>query len=38
MPREHIFDEAEYERRVARTKNGCEEDLDAIVVADPANI
>jgi len=39
MPREHIFDEAEYERRVARTKERVrEEDLDAIVVADPANM
>lgn len=39
MPREHIFDEAEYERRVARTKERLrEEDLDAIVVADPANM
>ncbi|WP_254761758.1 M24 family metallopeptidase [Natrinema marinum] len=39
MPREHIFDEAEYERRVDRTKARLrEEDLDAIVVADPANM
>ncbi|TMT87461.1 M24 family metallopeptidase [Haloterrigena sp. H1] len=39
MPREHIFDEAEYERRVARTKDRLrEDDLDAIVVADPANM
>ncbi|QCS41560.1 M24 family metallopeptidase [Natrinema versiforme] len=39
MPREHIFDEAEYERRVARTKERLrEEDLDAIIVADPANM
>lgn len=39
MPREHIFDEAEYERRVARTKERLrEQDLDAIVVADPANM
>jgi len=39
MPREHIFDEAEYERRVARTKERLrEQNLDAIVVADPANM
>ncbi|SDC02308.1 M24 family metallopeptidase [Natrinema hispanicum] len=39
MPREQIFDEAEYERRVARTKDRLREaDLDAIVVADPANM
>ena len=39
MPREHIFDEAEYERRVTQTKDRLrEEDLDAIVVADPANM
>ncbi|WP_144799190.1 M24 family metallopeptidase [Halorubrum depositum] len=39
MPREHIFDEAEYERRVARTKERLRErDLDAIVVSDPANM
>ncbi|WP_058365812.1 M24 family metallopeptidase [Haloparvum sedimenti] len=39
MPRETIFEAAEYERRVARTKERLrEEDLDAIVVADPANM
>ncbi|MDS0475405.1 M24 family metallopeptidase [Natrinema sp. 1APR25-10V2] len=39
MPREHIFDESEYDRRVDRTKDRLrEEDLDAIVVADPANM
>ncbi len=39
MPREHIFDESEYDRRVDRTKERLrEEDLDAIVVADPANM
>ncbi|MUW15089.1 M24 family metallopeptidase [Halorubrum sp. CBA1125] len=39
MPREEIFDESEYERRVERTKGRLrEEDLDAVVVADPANM
>ncbi|SEW12277.1 M24 family metallopeptidase [Natrinema salifodinae] len=34
-----IFDESEYERRVSRTKERLREaDLDAIVVADPANM
>ncbi|AGB37642.1 M24 family metallopeptidase [Natronococcus occultus] len=34
-----IFDEAEYERRLSRTKERLrEEDLDAIVVSDPANM
>ncbi|WP_339102623.1 M24 family metallopeptidase [Haloterrigena salinisoli] len=34
-----IFDDAEYERRVSRTKERLrEEDLDAIVVSDPANM
>ncbi|ADB61812.1 creatinase [Haloterrigena turkmenica DSM 5511] len=38
MPRD-IFDDAEYERRVSRTKERLrEEDLDAIVVSDPANM
>jgi Xaa-Pro aminopeptidase len=39
MPREQIFPEAEYERRVDRTKERLrEEGLDALVVSDPANM
>ena len=35
----NVFDESEYERRVDRTKARLREaDLDAIVVADPANV
>jgi ectoine hydrolase len=37
--RQEIFDEREYERRLSRTKERlCEEDLDALVVSDPANM
>ena len=35
----HIFDDGEYERRIERTRaRMAERELDAIVVADPANM